>query len=329
MNGQFTVLCMNADEYLVNANMSRRSFLKHSTAGLVALTLGCSHPNTGGQAQGISHSRVTGTTRGVQSIPPLYCIAYIDPDIPSQANQESMVARYPLALVPQDSRRSHVQWRDRIKLLNPQIILLGYQLTIDETTVPGPGHDRLRLAKDSWCVYPNGHIPRIPPKSFRVYDPRKVEWQEAFLEACHITLASYPYDGLFLDDCTVFDIAHPSVLVRSEMREALQATLLRLRKAFPHTIFVGNGSENWIGLNGEMNEGRPQQMVQELALFSGHAHPGIDLYYSSLEGPNDIEKVKREMAVAHSQGAFYGAAVDMQHVLWFDAFDEVMARYKR
>ncbi len=317
---------MSADDHLFRTELSRRMLLKCSLAGLAGVTFGC------GQSPLITGTQSVRTSPGAayaaqqRSAPLLFCIAYIDPDIPSQANQEPMVARYPLALVPQDNRRSHVQWRDRIKRLNPHIMLLGYQLTIDETTVPGPGHDRLRLAKDSWCMYPNGHIPRIPPKSFRVYDPRKIEWQEAFLDACRITLKSYPYDGLFLDDCTVFDIAHPTVAVRSEMREALQATLLRLRREFPDTIFVGNASENWNGLNGELNEGRPQQMLLELAPFNGHVQPSMDLYYSSLDGPNDIEKVKREMAAAHSRGAYYAAAVDMQHVLWFDAFDEVMAR---
>lgn len=318
---------MNNAHSRQDPELSRRALLKYSTAGLVSLALGCFDANREIRALALPQWNTTGATQRGTFIPPLYCIAYIDPDIPTQANQESMVARYPLALVPQDNRRTHVQWRDRIKILNPRIILLGYQLVIDETTVPGPGHDRLRLTKESWCMYPNGDVPRIPPQSFRVYDPRKMEWQEAFLDACRITLRSYPYDGLFLDDCTVFDIAHPSPMVREEMRDALQTTLLRLRKEFPSAILIGNASENWIGLNGEMNESRPQQMLRELAPFAGHAQPATDLYYSSLAHPGDIEKVKREMALAHSQGAYYGAAVDMQHVLWFDAFDEIMARH--
>lgn len=319
---------MSDDAHLLQTKLSRRTLLKYSMAGLVGLTFGCaqSPPITG--AQSVRTSLASDHKSQQYSTPPLFCIAYIDPDIPSQANQEPMVARYPLALVPQDRRRNHALWRDRIKTLNPGIIMLGYQLVIDETTVPGPGHDRLRLAKESWCIYPNGHVPRIPPKSFRVYDPRKVEWQEAFLDACRITLESYPYDGLFLDDCTVFDIAHPSPAVRAEMREGLQATLLRLRKEFPNTILVGNASENWNGLNGELNEGRPEQILKETAPYSGHVLPAMDLYHTVLDKPSDVERVRREMALAHSQEAYYSAAVDMQHVLWFDVFDEVIAKHK-
>ena len=324
---------MNDRDRLLRSELSKRAFLKYSIAGLAGLAFGSQilqTPNAqvaGAPLAAPTNLRVSGP------IAPLFCFAYIDPDIPSQANQETHIARYPLTLVPQDMRTTHVQWRDRIKHLNPNILMLGYQMVIQENTLPGPGHEELRLVKDSWCVYPDGiYYPTVQvdpgPREFRIFDPRKRAWQESFLAACRATLLSYPYDGLFLDQCSVFEKAHPLPSVREQMRQALQATLLRLRQDFPGTILIGNSSYNWQGLNGELNEGRPEKILEELAPFTSHVQPTMDLYASLLKYPNDSATVKREMALAHSQGAYYSAAVDNQHVLWFDAFDEVMTKYK-
>jgi hypothetical protein len=322
---------VNDRDRCLQSELSRRALLKYAMAGLAGLTFFSQTPQSL-QAAGAPQ---TPTRLRVDSPPPppLFCIAYIDPDIPSQANQESLIARYPLILIPQDMRATHVQWRDRIKRLNPNILMLGYQMVIEETAVPGPGHDRMRLVKDAWCVYPDGSHPTVTvwptPRDLRIFDPRKVEWQEAFMEACRITLHSYPYDGLFLDQCTVFEKAHPDPRVKAEMRQALQIPLLRIRQEFPNAILIGNSRYNWQGLNGELNEGRPADMLTELAPFDGHVQPTMDLYNTILKDPNDVERVKREMAFAHSQGAYYSAAVDYQHVLWFDVFDGVMARYSK
>jgi len=319
---------MNDRDHFLQSELSRRALLKYSIAGLAGLAFGSQILQTS-QAAGAPQ---TPTNLRVDSPPPLFCIAYIDPDIPSHANQESLIARYPLTIVPQDMRSTHVQWRNRIKHLNPKISMLGYQMVIEETTVPGPGHEVMRSVKDSWCIYPGGYHPTVQvepgPRDFRIFDPRKPEWQESFLAACRATLQSYPYNGLFLDQCTVFEKAHLLATVKAEMRQALQVTLLRLRREFPGIILIGNSSYNWQGLNGELNEGRSEKMLEELAPFNGHVKPTMDLYQSFLKDPNDIERVKREMALAHLQGAYYSAAVDYQHVLWFDVFDEVIQQFK-
>lgn len=316
---------------LLQTELSRRTLLKYLISGLAGLALGSQTLQTL-SAQGAGSLLAPSNLR-VDGQPPLFCIAYIDPDIPSQANQESLIARYPITLVPQDMRATHVQWRDRIKQLNPNIVMLAYLVVIEETTVPGPGHDRMRLVKDAWCVYPGGFHPTVrvgsSPRDFQIFDPRKVVWQEAFLEACRITLQSYPYDGLFLDQCTVYEKAHPFPGVKAEMRQAVQITLLRLRQEFPHKIFVGNSKYNWQGLNGELNEGRPESLSSEVAPFAGHVQPTMNFYNTILKDPNDIELVKREMALAHSLGTYYSAAVNYQHVLWFEVFDEIMTRYKK
>lgn len=312
------------------ANFERRKFVVESAKGLAGLAissftgLGAILPNAS-----LAQSSVVNNLSCVP-VPPLFCVAYITPNAPGQEGQEAMVARYPLAIVPQDNRSIFINWRNNIKSINPSILFVGYQMTIEETTVPGPGHDRLRMITNSWCKYPDGTIPTVGPstKKRRIYDPRTEEWQKGFIESCGIVLEAYPYSGLFLDQCSVFSIAHPDASVRQEMMIALQKTLLALRNKFPGSIIIGNSRYNWDGLNGEMNEDLSESMSKELVKHPGHASPNIDMHITLLKDENDIETAKRNMNIAHSYGAFYGAAVNYQRVLWFDFFDEVIKACK-
>jgi hypothetical protein len=234
-----------------------------------------------------------------------------------------------MALVPQDSRIEFQRWRDKVKSINPDIRLLGYQMVCEETTVPGPGHDKYRTLNAPYITYPNGRVPAVGPshKRRRLFDLRKAEWRDAFLEGCLATMRSYPFDGLFLDNCTVFPKHHPVSSVRDEMRDALQHALSQLRSTLPKSILIGNARENWTGLNGEMNEGRRRDVADEVASYRGHAAPEMDLVTTILKSPEDTATVRREMTAALRRGALYGAAVNYQHVLWFDEFDEVIAAY--
>jgi hypothetical protein len=258
-------------------------------------------------------------------------LAYITPNAPGQGGQESVVARYPIAIVPQDDRETFREWRDKVRAINPDIIFLGYQMVHEETFVPGPGHDELRKATNSWCRYPDGFQPFTSwgNQSHRLYDPRHAEFEQCFLRACRAVLRSYPYAGLFLDNCTIFNIADPTPSIRSEMRESLQAVLLKVRAEFPNILIIGNSNYKWKGLNGEMNENRPADMQIELKPFDGHASPNMDMYQTYLSNPADVETVRRDMRKVMQLGAFYGACVDPEHVLWFAAFDEVIDTFKR
>lgn len=224
-----------------------------------------------------------------------------------------------------------MRWRDKVRSLNPEIVLLGYQMVIQHPRAQGPGNTILRQSR-SYAVYPWGTVPTVPGEypgaRDKIYDPRSPQWQDLFLEACRATLNSYPFDGLFLDQCTVFFKASPIPHVRQEMRAALQTTLIRLRNEFPNVILVGNSAYNWEGLNGEMDEGRLDDMAYQFAPFPGHVKPYINMYQSVLKRADDIETVKRQMATAFRYGAYYGAAVNYQHVLWFDAFDRVLEEYR-
>lgn len=280
-------------------------------------------------AGSLARPRAEGIAARVRAAPRLFCVAYITPDAPGQGGQEAAVARYPLALVPQDMRGAFAQWRDRVRRINPAILLLAYQMVIEENTLPGPGHDELRKVRDGYCVYPGGFVPTVtvPPstRSFRIFDTRSSEWRARFLSACDAVLRSYPYDGLFLDNCTVYDRAHPFPGVRADMRHGLQQALLELRHQHPGVLIVANSSYHWSGLNGEMVEGRPLEIATETAPYPGHTQPVVELVQALVGSSAGAGEVSRQMQAAHAQGAFFGAAIDYQHVVWFDEFDAVVA----
>lgn len=317
-----------SDEFLI----SRRRFVQLSLGTLAAAGLGLS-PISARHAESGAFRSAQGSMREVLDVPPLFCTAWISPWLAGQGGQEEVIAKYPMALVPQDVRPEARQWMSRIKELNPDIILLSYQIVIEETAVPGPGHDIMRQLKNAWCVYPGGLVPdvHVPPtkRRMRVFDPRHPAFGPALIEACNSVMASYPYDGLYLDQCTIYMIASLIPSVRNEMHIALQEALLALRREFPNTIIVGNSRYNWVGLNGEMVENRPNDIAQECVPFDGHQKPHIELVQSYLKSSDDIAIVKRDMAMAHACGALYGACVNNQHVLWFKAFDGVIANWRR
>ena len=263
-------------------------------------------------------------------IPPLFVTAYITPSAPGQGGQEALVARYPLALVPQDTRREFYTWRNKVKEINPDILLLAYQMVNEETRVPGPGHDRYRALADPFIQYPGGIEPTVGPanKQRRLFDMRKPEWRAAFLQGCKDVMRSYPYDGLFLDNCTVFTAHHPYPWVRGQIREALQDALIELRQMFPKNILIGNSRENWVGLNGEMTETRLRDIAAESAFFPGHAQPEMDLSLQRLVVATDNRSLRKGLIMSLEHGALFGAAVNYQHALWFDEFNQVIRQWK-
>lgn len=305
----------------VKPTVSRREFCVAALAGL----------------SGIGSVRAATTWRGLDlswtgGIPPLFCTAYIDPTIPSQAGQEATVARYPIALVPQDSSRPFRHWRDRVRKINPGISLLAYQMVIEETTVPGPGHDRLAKVRNSWATYPFGYTPTVQPRPGivrRIYDPRSVEWQDALVAACEVTMKSYPYSGLFLDQCTIFRSAAISAADRQEMLVALEHTLLRIRQTLPDTMIVGNSSFSFPSLNGELNENRPDDLAAERATDE-HQFPRwnfLQILRSDVDANPSALTALAEVAFRHQ--CFFGATDTYQRVYWPRLFAEIADRYPR
>ena len=265
-------------------------------------------------------------------IPPLFCTAYIDPTLAPQMGQEEIVAKYPLALVPQNSGLAFRRWRDKIRQLNPSIKLLAYQMVIEETTVPGPGHDIVRKINNNnvWATYPGGIISTVTwdQKPHRVYDPRSTIWQDAFLDACATTYHNYPYDGLLLDNCTVYTMAALLPSIRSEMLAALSEVLVQLRKRLPQAIIIGNSSTRFPALNGSMNENRPKDLTAEATVTIQHP-PIFNLSQLITDSRNpDNSLVKSSLEIALSNQFFFGvAAPNYQTAFWSPLFDQVVTAY--
>jgi len=262
-------------------------------------------------------------------MPPLYVTAYIDPTIQSQKGQEGLVAKFPLALVPQESSFAFRQWRDKVKNLNPAIKLLAYQNVNGENIIPGPGHDILRKVnkQDVWVSYGG-----VSPTAFsgrRLYDPRKEVWENAFLDACEATYHSYPYSGLFLDNCTVFNIAAPLPSTRIAMVDSLRKVLVKLRQRLPDAIIIGNGIDHFPALNGAMNEGRPRDLPSEAAIRD-YQPPIVNLFQCIMDMRNPNEgAIKAGLEIAIRNKSFFGLAHidDYQHIYWSALFDDVIAAY--
>lgn len=309
-----------ADETL---SRSRRAFNASALAlGVASLAGGL---RIAGAGESADTTRADSWQERLAAARKLFCIAYITPSVPNQAGQEAMVARYPLAVVPQDNRPMFRRWRDDVRNRNPDIVMLGYQITIEEGTVPGPGHDILRLAQDCWVTDNQGKAFTIgtPDKKRRVYDPRKRQWRDRFVEACSAIMEADRFEGLFLDQCTIYDRASPDAGVRKEMRAALEEALTELRKQQPKALIVANSSFSLPCVNGELNESRPERYATELSPHERLDHPRVDLAHVVLEKPADRAALKQRLLAAQSYGAFFGASRDYQHVEWYPEFDEL------
>lgn len=66
--------------------------------------------------------------------------------------------------------------------------------------------------------------------------------------------------------CTTSRI--PSRPSENKCDKLFKKTLLLLRQEFTNTSLIGNANENWQVLNGELNEGWPEQMLKEVALLA-------------------------------------------------------------
>lgn len=261
--------------------------------------------------------------------PPLFCTAYIDPYIPQQGGQQARIARYPIAIVPQDDRPLAKAWRDDIRLMNPSIKLIAYQMVIEETTVPGPGHRVLGKASGVWAKWPGGYQPKVklgPNKFRRIFDPRDKRWQTAFLDACSTTLESDNYAGLMLDQCTIFDLASPVAGVRVEMLNALEATLKKLKQRHPDAFLIGNAHVRYPALSGQYIENSAEHLM--LGATSDKTTSDVTFYQALF--PKLQDNLSRAIDVCErslSAGYLFSVASNYQKVEWPSFFDEIQACY--
>lgn len=312
--------------------ITRRDFLAVSSAAIISPMTMAAMSSDGlspVHEQAATASSLIDWSYGMK---PIFCVAYIDPGIESQKGQEKAVAKFPVALVPQDDRDRFKRWRDKVRKYNPDIKLLGYQMVIEETGVPGPGHRRLAKVENAWVEWAGGYQPtvtyrtNVSGKRKRIYDPRSEYWQTGFVESCKVLAESGEFDGLFLDQCTVYLAASPLPAVRADMRSALNSTLIKLRAELPDSLIIGNSSYSWPALNGEMNEGRPKKIGKEFQLDMQRKVPRMELFQYYSKG--NMSAVAEHFRLALKHRAFFGSSVNAQTAQWLDVFDEILSEYQ-
>jgi len=304
--------------------MQRRTFLKGAGAAMIG---GLSH--SGLSNAEINKPKITWSN----GMKPLYCLAYIDPLNKSHKGQERLIAKYPMAVIPQDARSRYSFFRKRLRILNPQQKVIAYQMTLDENGLRGPGHEFLRKVKNSWLTLPGGIVPTIDIPSGkvlkrRIYDPRDSEFRQHFVEACQLLINQYEYDGIFLDNCTIYGRFSSIPYLGESLKQGLQQLILDVRKALPNAILVGNTRYDWNGLNGEMNEGRPHELPKETTFFSGHAKPSFDMYHYYMKNNNDLITAEQNFRLALENQCFFGTGINAQTIKWYPFFDRILSEYE-
>lgn len=242
----------------------------------------------------------------------LFTVAYIYPDKISPFIQCDLVAKYPIAIVPQSDDPVYIAWRDRIRQLNPAIKLLAYQQTIylvTEIAGPGVGPGARVMAAES--VPAQLSVSRLPNGPY--FDYRIPAFKTSFLHACDAVLKSYPYDGLFLDNCTVWGQYQGTDV--AGLTAALRSTILELRARQPNILIVTNGIEKYVGANGGMCEARPLDMAKEMPYYDGQAFPRINMFHDSYPNESSQSQANTNYLSAMAiPGCLYGGHSSGQQI---------------
>lgn len=264
---------------------------------------------------------------------PLYCLAYIDPANKLHRGQERTIAKFPIAVIPQDNRPQFGPFRIKLRQYNPTQKVLAYHATLDEHGVPGPAHDIIRKAKNSWITLPGGITPTIDIPSGkvlkrRIYDPRNLEFRQRFIEACDLLINKYKFEGIFLDNCTIYPKFRNIPFLGDELMEGLQQLITEVRNEFQNAILIGNSSYSWAGLNGEMNEGRPNDLIKEAKSLETHVEPYINMYHFFMKNDGDLVNAEKNFRHALENRCFYGVGVNTTKITWYPFFDKVLLEYR-
>lgn len=253
---------------------------------------------------------------------------------------EKAIARFPLVVLSQTTHSTFSSAsKDLIRSYNPGIILLGYQVLSEEVdrATPGPGEAimwALRTAnpdlymRDSVTGDDTGTI--TLNGSAKLYDYRKPQWQNGIIAALDAMLVDYPYDGFFLDNCTVFNAHNPTPSVRAATLTALRVFIRDVvRPRYPNLIIIGNsGDSPFEGLNGELNEDRPTDYAAELPSSSNHTLPEIKLAHR-LTSSNSTFATAAASASSYGTHVFVGAGPDYNAPYWYDTHTQYLTAKTR
>lgn len=249
--------------------------------------------------------------------------------------EAAVAAKYDLIVVKQtpaaggSSHAAFTQWLGAVKSANPSIKILSYMIVAQEPGffAPGVGNSILMnwpsyapYGQEPWLMTPAGDIAAITEgwKVRRLFDYRKPVWRDLFKQSVIAVMSSYSYDGMFFDNCTASWAKHAPN--QPALTAALQSALLDIRYLYPDKYFVGNGAENWMGLNGEMNEGRANQ-AEELIPSNGQVVPNLNMYYMLATVATPDSEIQAGWNLARSKGALFGCYDPARAVFWPPVFD--------
>ena len=116
-------------------------------------------------------------------------------------------AGYDALVVSQEITPSYIDFRDRVKTLNPDIKIIGYHMVAFKHPANTPSD---KVMFDAGAAYlMDGADPVTlafnASHDVTMFDYRNAKWQTAFVHACEVLMATYPYDGIMLDNCSVWD----------------------------------------------------------------------------------------------------------------------------
>ena len=123
------------------------------------------------------------------------------------------------------------------------------------------------------------------------------------------------WDGLYIDQFIKVPNA-PSLTLQGTGPDAaeraadvvgLQAVMRRFKERYPGALVVCNTNEDYYTANGELLEGRPDD-ISEAATFAGHSFPEMNVYmYKPATAATDAEIISG-YELAQSVGAYYAYA---------------------
>lgn len=258
----------------------------------------------------------------------VYNVTYTPAEAVIAAKYSMLIVKQPP--LPGASLTTLVQWITSIKAINPSCKVLTYLMTAQEPGITAPGSgDKILMnwasyepfIEEPWLMTASGDVTAYVEsvwKVRRLFDYRKPVWQSLFKSAAATILNAYQFDGIFFDNCTANWAKHAPH--NPTLAAGLQTTLLDIRRSYPDKLFIGNCSENWMGLNGEMSEGAVVNPLV-LELKNGQTYPNMNCYYAPVTISTPDADIAAKYNIAKSKDAWFGVYDATRPVFWPSVFD--------
>ncbi len=221
-------------------------------------------------------------------------------------------------------------FRDEIRATNPQIKMLAHLNATESHQASSPGSRVIWSAGGEYGFH--GHEPQDRPGTIWYEKPKgrvivrdsgwgpkammdfRLKRAQDTLYSAMVTQYTGGYsrtgnnrrwDGVYLDQLIVPGSGWgTSITERQQMVVGLQSVLTRFRSRYPDAIVVCNSSRDYADINGEMNEGRADE-IREVASYWRHSQPEINVYMFKPVKEASEAQISAELMKAMSYGAFF------------------------